>query len=294
MARSTASTGIYRSATGRAATRSWCRSELATWPVLRAHPPLTTRLGPTAAFHAPGGPGTPVLVLAGTNFNAATGVALARELAVDRPVHLADLPGQPGLSADERPRRDQAAAYGAWLDDVLPQITDRPVILLGHSRGAAVALAATPSHLVAGLLLVNPAGLASAAFGPAAIRATLPWLLAPSPATGARLLDFMSGPGHQGGHGTTAEWIALVGEHARTSLAPGPLTPDVVRAWRDTPVTVATGSHDPFFPPGRIAGPAGKLLGCTVQTVAGTGHLTPHERSDLVRDLLRDLPTRPV
>ncbi|MFC7330152.1 alpha/beta fold hydrolase [Marinactinospora rubrisoli] len=282
--------GIYRSPAGRHAVRAWCRQALAAWPELRARTLESPRLGHTAVFHAPGGPGTPVLILPGTNFNAATTVPVARVLAADRPVHLVDLPGQPGLSDDRRPGGDRTMAYGAWLEDVLPRLTDRPVLVLGHSLGAAVALAASPSPLAAGLLLLNPAGLTAAVLSPALMRVTVPWLLRPGEHPSARLVAFMSGTsGNRADARSAARWLALVARHSRTGLAPGPLPAPVVARWSGTPVRVATGAHDRFYPPARLTGPARRLLGRTVHTFPDAGHLALHEEPERVRRLLRDL-----
>ncbi|MDA0566842.1 alpha/beta hydrolase [Streptomonospora sp. S1-112] len=278
---------IYRGAAAERRVRAWCRSRLAADPRLRERT-LATGLGATPLFTADGGDGTPVLLLPGTNFNSATGLALARALAPDRTVHLVDLPGQPGLAAPLRPGGDRLGAYGAWLGEVLAGAAERRVLVLGHSLGAAVALAAEPSDRVAGLALVNPAGLAPAALSAALMRVTLPWLAAPSPGSSARLLAFMSGPGAEVPP-ELADWMTLVARSCRTSLAPGPLPEHAVRRWRDTPVHVATGSHDRFFPPARLAAPARDLLAARVDTVEGAGHLAPHEDPARVRALLRDL-----
>ena len=61
-----------------------------------------------------------------------------------------DLPGQPGLSAADSPGKDRITIYGHWLDGVLATLDDGPFVLVGHSLGAAVVLAATPSEHVAG------------------------------------------------------------------------------------------------------------------------------------------------
>ncbi|GAA4867914.1 alpha/beta hydrolase [Saccharopolyspora cebuensis] len=283
---------IYRSPGRRRAVHDWCRGAWDTWPELRVQPVRRTGLGATATCSAPGGPGTPVVLLPGTNFNAATALPLARELAADRTVHLVDLPGQPGLSAGRRPTGDRTAAYGAWLDELLPQLTDRPVLVLGHSLGAAIALAATPGPLVAGMLLVNPAGLARARISAALLAVTAPWLLAPGERTAARLLGFMSGPGHHPGPtDSRARWLALVGAACRTALAPGPLPTDALRRWAGTPVGVVTGTHDRFFPPERLARGAA-ALGTEVTALDGAGHLAPDERPEEVRALLTALAAR--
>ncbi|MFD3685340.1 alpha/beta fold hydrolase [Nocardiopsis sp. NPDC058631] len=283
-------THIYRSAVGARAVRAWCEERIDGWPALTALPELATALGPTRAFRAPGGGATPVLVLSGTNFNSATSVDTARVIARDRPVTLVDLPGQPGLSVGIRPRADRAAAYGAWFDEVLPLLTERPVTLLTHSLGSAVALAARPSPLVHAVVMVGPAGLTAAAKTPELMRATLPWMIGPRDDKSTRLLNFMSGPAHVSpGPHPFAPWMTLVGRHCRTSLAPGPLPLECLRPWENTPVVVATGSDDVFYSPARLHGPARRFLDADVVVMEGAGHLAMDEQPERVAELLRSV-----
>ncbi|MBR8745050.1 alpha/beta fold hydrolase [Nocardiopsis sp. MG754419] len=282
---------VYRSENAERSVHAWCHKALSQWPELGPLPPVETRLGPTQAFRGLGGPGTPVLVLSGTNFNAATTVPAARALAADRPVLLVDPPGQPGLSCGRRNAGARIETYGAWLDELLPRITDRPVIVLGHSRGAAIALSSTPNPLVAGLLLLNPAGLTAAGVSSESMRATLPWMIHPNEQTSTRLIEFLSGPSTDTGcaeHRSEAEWLTLVSRHCRTNYTPTPLYGESFRAWADTPVSVATGSHDPFFSPARLHGPARRFLDTEVRTIEGAGHLSLYEQPEKVAELLRE------
>jgi pimeloyl-ACP methyl ester carboxylesterase len=148
---------VYRSEPGAQAVRLWCERQVDGWEDLVALPEVDSSLGTTRAFRAPGGSGTPVALLNGPNFKTAPSVDVLRRLAEDRPVISVDVPGQPGLSSGVRPRAPRDAAYGAWLDEVLPHVTDDPVIVLGHSLGAAIALASRPSPLVKALVLLDPA-----------------------------------------------------------------------------------------------------------------------------------------
>ena len=95
------------------------------------------------------------------------------------------------------------------------------LVLVGHSLGAAAALAADPAG-VQGLLLLDPAGLTRLRVRPGTLAATLPWLLRPTPARSARLLAHM----HAEGRAPSPqhfEWMTLVARNVRTSLAPSPL-----------------------------------------------------------------------
>lgn len=285
---------VYRSENAERFVQAWCHQALSRWPDLGPLPPVETGLGPTQAFRALGGPGTPVLVLSGTNFNAATTVPAARALAADRPVLLVDPPGQPGLSCNRRNAGSRMEAYGEWLDELLPQITDRPVILLGHSRGAAIALSSTPNPLVAGLMLLNPAGLTAAGVSSESMRVTLPWMIHPNEQTSTRLIEFLSGPSTDpdcAEYRSEAEWLTLVARHCRTNSTPTPLYGEFFRAWAGTPVTVATGSHDPFFSPARLHGPARRFLHTQVRTIEGAGHLSLYEQPEKIAELLREFDT---
>ncbi|MFI8520889.1 alpha/beta fold hydrolase [Streptomyces sp. NPDC085481] len=90
-----------------------------------------------------GGGKTTVVVVPGTNFNAATVLPLATALARRHRTVLADVPGQPGLSSGERGlAQGRLAWYGPWLSEVVGACVSGsgPVVVLGHSFGAAIAL----------------------------------------------------------------------------------------------------------------------------------------------------------
>ncbi|MEU4829083.1 alpha/beta hydrolase [Streptosporangium sp. NPDC023615] len=277
---------IYTSPAGERRIRDWCRDRLRSWTTPHRTRTLETGLGSTTVVVAGRGPG--VLLLPGTNFCAATLLEVADALVPDHEVIMADLPGQPGLSAPGRPRRGRMAAYGRWVVEVAGQVSDGPVTVVGHSLGAAVALAARPGPLIDGLVLVSPAGLSRARLTPALLGVTLPWLVAPTIGHSEALLRYMSGRAHvpRDGDRMPAEWMTLVARHSRTSLAPAPLPASVVRRWEGTPVVVATGTDDRFYPPARVGGPVRALLGGETVAVPGMGHLGPHEDPELLPALL--------
>jgi pimeloyl-ACP methyl ester carboxylesterase len=278
---------VYRSEAAEKVVRGWCEERLAEFTDLEALPEISTAVGPTRAFRFEGGSGAPVVVLSGTNFNSALSASPASDMTAERDVLLVDLPGQPGLSCGKRPRGHRARAYGAWFDEVLSELVDRPAIVLGHSLGAAVALAGRPCPLVKGLVLVAPAGLTPAATSPELMRVALPWMVGPREDKSTRLLNFMSGPASRYPVHPLANWMTMVGRYCRTSLAPGPLATESLLAWQKKNVTVATGSHDVFFSPARLHGPARRFLDADVHVLEGAGHLAPYEFPAKIRELVR-------
>jgi pimeloyl-ACP methyl ester carboxylesterase len=170
---------IYRSESARQILTDWCRQRLDSWGVEHTSAVLTSALGATHIVVA-GQVEPTVVVLPGTNFNAATSTKLAGRFAAQHRTVVVDIPGQPGLSAAQRPKRDRLHQYGAWVDELLPALAGGQVVLVGHSLGAAVALAATPTDRVAGLLLLDPAGFIRPRLTGRLMACTLPWILHPN------------------------------------------------------------------------------------------------------------------
>jgi pimeloyl-ACP methyl ester carboxylesterase len=240
---------------------------------------MPSTLGDTALVTAGDGPAT-VLYLPGTNFNAATSLALVGALAARVRVVVADLPGQPGLSTGRRPTN--RLAYGTWISEIAASAAaDRPV-LAGHSLGAAAALTADPAG-VQGLLLLDPAGLIRLRVRPGTLAATVPWLLRPTPARSARLLAEMHARGRTPSP-EHVEWMTLVARHVRTSLAPSPLPQAVLDRWWHTPRGVLCGDQDCFLPVPPLAAAARSKLGVDLDVVTDAGHLTPEDQPARVAD----------
>ena len=265
--------GLYRKPAGHEAIRSWCTVRLEEWAVPHERRTVPTALGETSLVTAGEGPAT-VLYLPGTNFNAASSLTLAGALAAQLRVVVADLPGQPGLSAGRRP--PDRLAYGAWIAEIVASVAADRLVLAGHSLGAAAALTADPAG-VQGLLLLDPAGVIRLRVRPRTLAATLPWLLRPTPVRSARLLgemharDRAPSPEH-------VEWMTLVARHVRTSLAPSPLPQTVLDRWRNTPRAVLCGDQDCFLPVPPLAAAARAKLGVDLDVVTGAGHLTPEDQ----------------
>ena len=141
-------TSAYRSPAGAEQVHDWCCSALGRWAVPHHTHSVGTSLGTTHVVTL--GEGTRACVyLPGTNFNASSSTVVLCALAAKFRVYAADLPGQPGLSAADRPD-DEHAGYARWVTEMVDWVKHRDghtqIFLAGHSRGAAVALSADPAH----------------------------------------------------------------------------------------------------------------------------------------------------
>jgi pimeloyl-ACP methyl ester carboxylesterase len=269
--RATMVRSIYRSGAGRTAVRSWCEERTAASGATTTE--VATSLGPTRVTSI--GTGRAVILLPGTNFATATWLDMLGRVGAGYRAIGIDLPGQPGLSAPHRPRdRD---AYGPWLNEAIAAAGAPRPIVVGHSLGGRVALlAASASDAIAGLVLVDPAGLIRLRVTPGLLATTMGWLMRRDEPSAAALLRRMAAPGSRP-EPRLVQWMALVGRHVRSSLAPSPLGAGVLASVR-CPVALVTGAHDPFLPPGPLVAAADRIGGpVTTEVVEGAGHLLPHE-----------------
>lgn len=283
---------IYRSDEGEREIRSWCAARLESWP--RAHETrlVDTELGATHVVTA--GDGPPLVLIPGTNFAAAVWLELIDDLASTHLVHAVDLPGQPGLSDPAR-REHAGAAFASWLSVITQAVGAGRATVVGHSLGGLVAMHAVAAGAeTARLVLLDPAGLRRLSVTPSVLVATIPWLLRPRPRSAAKLLRMMMAPENEPGP-DLVEWMALVGRHVRSSLAPPPLDEAASRLLANVPVDVLCGAHDVFLPPTGLRRAVERRLGhASYEVVPGAGHLLPHERPDAIAALLaRPIPPGP-
>ncbi|WND34993.1 alpha/beta hydrolase [Streptomyces sp. BB1-1-1] len=272
---------IYRSTTGRELIRHWCLDQLDAWPVPHECRTVVAKGARTHVVLAGTGT-TTVLFVPGSNFNAAASLPLATTLtAAGYRVLLVDVPGQPGLSSGERgPSGGRLSWYGAWLSEVIEEMSSEPVTVMGHSLGAAVALSCD-SPRIDRLLLVCPGGLTRLRLTPAVLAASAAWILRPTPTHSARLLRAMLAPGHPPRE-ALVDWMTLVARNCRFSGAPG----IAVQPTRSIPRIVVAGRHDVFLPPRRLGPAVRDRLGVDLGVVPEAGHLLVEERADYLTTLL--------
>jgi pimeloyl-ACP methyl ester carboxylesterase len=277
---------VYKNAAGRQAIRRWCESALEEWPVPHSRSVVATSAGEIHMLSAGAGD-LPVLLVPGTNFNAAMTLSWAQALARHRQVHVVDLPGQPGLSDENRPTRNRVSWYGRILAQIVDAAGLDRVIVVGNSLGAAVAMSCDSSR-IAGRVLVSPGGIVRLAVTPGLLRATAPWLIRPSADRTRTLLELFVPPGAAPPE-REIEWMTLIARHCRTTLAPAPLPVPLLRQRAATPCAVSVGEHDIFLAPARLGPAVRQHLGIELRVREGMGHLTTDDRVDEIADLVTEV-----
>lgn len=244
--------------------------------------------------------GPVVLAIHGLTGRGARWASLAAGPLAHRRVVAPDLLGH-GRSPWEPPWGidDNVAALSDVIDALIPT-TDRPIVIVGHSYGGAIAvrLAAHRPADVAGLVLLDPAqGL--------------------DPATALRLAtDSVADPGYADAAEAKAAkrsegWAEVADEHLDTEIAEHLIptddgrvgwrvcTPATAVAWSDMareavlppagiPTTVVVADHvDPPFVRSPFLDACARLRPDTVRIVrADCGHMVPFARPALTADLV--------
>lgn len=270
---------IYRSEQGRAEVRGWCADQLDAWGVPHRRDRVTAAGCTTHLVEA--GRGPTVVVLSGDRFNAATNLPLLEVLSEQFRVIAVDIPGQPGLSADWADAKGDLDWYGHWFDEVVGQLGT--CVVLGHSFGGAICLAARSPH-VRGRLAVATSGLCKLRLTPAVLTDFVLWSVLPSNRTSRRLLrTLLGGPNPQPRQGLV-QWMTLVARHTRPLSSAGITGPG-----GDAATVVATGEHDVFLPPARLAPAVRAAFHHDVVVVPGAGHLITEQDPESLRHLLQPL-----
>jgi pimeloyl-ACP methyl ester carboxylesterase len=277
---------VYKNPRGRDAVLRWCADALAGADFLLTTATVDTGAGRVALTSA--GTGAPrVVVVPGTGFNAAVMLPWLRALSGRWATTVVDLPGQPGRSDPHRPRRGRLAWYGRALDETLAAMDADRVVVVGHSLGAAVALAAD-SPRIAARALVSPAGIMRLSVDPKLALASTMWLLRPTPANTRRMLRLFVAPGLTPPEAEVA-WMALMAACCRTTLAPPPLPADLLARRAQRPCAIGIGEHDRFLPPRRLVPAAHRTMNLDVRIFPGVGHLATPDQLDEVLSLVAEV-----
>ncbi|ANS28648.1 hypothetical protein R1CP_19830 [Rhodococcus opacus] len=284
--------GIYHETGDSVPVRRTCRDRLEHWHVPHALERFDTSLGVTTVLSAGTSTGRPpVVLLPGADLNAATSLATVGALRGQHRVLVPDIPGEPGLSSSRRPHRYRhlLPVYGHWLDELLPQLCGEPVILVGHSLGAGIALASTPSDRVAKLVLINPAGIVTMRRTRELIWLRTQWRINPTLERSEQLLSYLMSPRFIPDM-SLVSWYSMVADHCFPGRPPHRLPARTVHRWSGTPVVVATGEHDRLVPPQALRPRARSLLGVDVHTLPRVGHLALREAPAAVAELITPAP----
>ncbi|CAM3142469.1 alpha/beta fold hydrolase [Stackebrandtia soli] len=277
---------VYRSPAAHRAIRDWCENRLAAWRTPHSTRVVRADAADVHVTNVGSGPVRVVLV-PGTNFNAATCLDVAAVLGRRWGTAVIDVPGQPGLSSEFRPRNPHNGWYAGTLSAALDALDARDVVAIGNSMGAAIVLGCR-SERIAARLLYSPAGIMRLRLDPAMAARSTAWLLAPTARSTRRMLELFTAPGSAPSK-DTVDWMRLVGTHCRSTLAPSPQPVAVLRASAREPLIVASGEYDRFLPPRRLTSATARLLGASALVLSGVGHLAVEERPSDVVPLVAEL-----
>lgn len=247
---------------------------------------LDTQLGETCVT-AFDGEGPTVVLVPGTNFSTAASLELVTALAAENRVVSTDLPGQPGLSSPDR-HRHANDLYGVWLSQLVKELGIDSCILIGHSLGARVMFAASvripgATHILA----LDPAGITRLRIGGGMLLTSGRWFRRKDEDSSRALLALMMAGGATVPE-YLVEWMTLVAQHVKTTLAP-PALPPMRLKQIDVPVRIMSGETDIFLPQRRLRWGAKKIKDVHISWVENAGHLMPLEHPDVVVRALRDL-----
>lgn len=152
---------IYKTPEGEIQILQSYRSVIDGWPIEKKEHVLKTDYGETFVIES-GAAEAPVMVLLhGTASNSSMWIDEVETLAEKFHVYAIDMPGEPGLSTQNR-MSWQDDTYSIWLQEVLNQLDLKKIILVGASLGGWAALNYSvqyPSNVLQ-LVLLGPSGLA--------------------------------------------------------------------------------------------------------------------------------------
>lgn len=273
---------VYKNDRFRERVRRWCVEQLDAGAVDHARSEVTTPVGVTSmvtASPAPTGGAPSIVLVQGTNLNAAMSLAAVTALSAGRHTGVLDVPGQPGLSGGQAtswthdPVR-QLAERSTGVRGPVPCHNSRSLPRQGHRVGLCVVKNHRPrpgvprrSHSPQGQPF-DPAGHGSPACTP--VGPTCETTAGPHGRPGSPVPESL------------ATWTDTVATCCHSSLAPAPLPAAVLSDRRATRRVVMTGRHDVFLPPWTMRPAARRGLGVGVHVVESAGHLLMEERPDAV------------
>lgn len=151
---------VYKSAAAAQAVEARYRDVLEAWPVAKTERFVSTRQGETFVLSCGPEDAPPVVLLHGSQANAAAWLPDVALWSTKFRLHMIDMIGEPGFSARVRPAL-AGAAHALWLGDVLDGLGVARAAMVGTSLGGWLALdyASRRPGAVAALALIVPGGI---------------------------------------------------------------------------------------------------------------------------------------
>ena len=235
---------------------------------------INTSFGGTNVILAGPRDAPPLVVLPGGNFLNPLCLSWFMPLAGSFRLHAPDIVGQPGRSAQTRPKA-RGDGHGRWLGEVLDGLGLRRVPLVGISYGAGVILrlAGLAPERVARAVLVSPAGIATGSVWPMLKEVALPMLLYRAAPNGERLLraarPILTEPEE-----IQVRQLGLVYRHVKLDRElPRAATREELSAY-DSPTLLFAAEDDLFFPAAEVVPRAREIIpNLETETLSGSRHV---------------------
>ncbi|MDN5915962.1 MAG: alpha/beta hydrolase [Pseudonocardia sp.] len=245
---------------------------------------IATSFGPTGVVRTGGGPGAPVVLLAGGSANAATWSPLLPAFA-GHPVLAVDVVGEAG-SSTQTARVPDAAARCRWLEETLSGAGLERVHLVGLSAGAALTLSCAsrmPTRMRSVVALEPARSLAP-------VRPGFWWRLAAVAISGSRtraaeFLRWCRG-GTEVPEPLRELLVTALTEHRSRAVPPPERLDDRRLRAIEVPTLVVVGARSPVHDVGRVADRARLIPDVEVHRVEGAAHGLFAEQPDEVGRLV--------
>ena len=248
-----------------------------------------TRYGDTHVLAVGPEDAPPILFLPGGNFLNPTCLRWFLPLAKDYRLYAADLVGQPGKSAQDRPS-PKGNGHAWWVEDVLDGLGLWRVPLVGLSYGAGVTIRVMgyAPERVSRAALVSPAAVATGSIPRMLVKVALPMLLYRLRPSGERLLraakPIMTDP-----EDLAVRQLGAVYRHVRLDAGlPRIASEEELRGF-EGPVAVFASEEDVFFPARAVLPRAREIFPNLVHARAlqGSRHVPSKADLGVVNDDIR-------